>query len=105
MSNVYDMVRNAIATKQIICATYQGYDREMCPHAIGRKNGREQALFYQFGGNTSSGPITKDASNNWRCIPIEGLVNVTVKAGPWRTYGNHSQAQTCVDDIDLEVEI
>lgn len=67
MSSVYDIVRNAIATKQIIVATYQGHMREMCPHVIGRKNGREQALFYQFGGTSSSGPIVADSPKNWRC--------------------------------------
>ncbi|TMN16197.1 hypothetical protein FF950_19020 [Pseudoxanthomonas sp. X-1] len=105
MASVYDIVRNAIATKQIIYANYQGHYREMCPHVIGRKNGREQALFYQFGGYTSTGPITEDTAKNWRCIPLEGLTNVASKPGEWRTYGNHSQAQTCVDDIDLEVDL
>jgi len=106
MSNVYDVVRNAIATKQIIYANYQGYDREMCPHVIGRnKEGREQALFYQFAGETSTGRITEDAPKNWRCIPLDGLTNVTSKPGPWRTYENHSRTQTCVVEIDLEVEL
>jgi len=105
MSTVYDIVRSAIATKQIIYATYQGHDREMCPHVIGRKNGREQALFYQFGGYTSTGRITEDTPKNWRCIPLEGLTNVTSQPGQWRTYENHLRTQTCVDEIDLEVDL
>lgn len=105
MSSVYDIVRNAIATKQIIVANYQGHTREMCPHVIGRKNGREQALFYQFGGTSSSGPIVADSPNNWRCIPLQGLTNVTSQAGSWHTAGNHSRSQVCVDEIDLEVKL
>ncbi len=105
MSSSYHIVRNAIANKQIITATYQDHVREMCPHVIGRKNGREQALFYQFAGDTSSGPIVEDAPKNWRCIPIDGLSNVSSKPGTWRTFANHSRAQTCVDEIDLEVTL
>ena len=105
MSSVYDIVRNAIATKQIIVATYQDHVREMCPHVIGRKNGRERALFYQFGGTSSSGPIVADALKNWRCIFLDGLSNITSQPGEWRTAGNHSRPQTCVDEIDLEVEL
>jgi hypothetical protein len=56
MSNTYNAIRNAIANKQQVVATYKGHVREMCPHVIGTKNGREQALFYQFGGTSSSGP-------------------------------------------------
>ena len=104
-SNAYDVVRNAIANKHIIVATYQDHVREMCPHVIGRKNGREQALFYQFGGTSSSGPIIPDALKNWRCIPIDGLSNVSSKPGEWCTAANHSRPQTCVDEIDLEVDL
>ncbi|WDK83020.1 hypothetical protein [Xanthomonas campestris] len=104
-NSTYTLIRNAIANKQVVVATYQDHVREMCPHVIGRKNGREQALFYQFGGTSSSGPIIPDAPKNWRCIPIEGLSAVTVKDGPWVTAANHSRPQTCVDEVDLEVVI
>lgn len=104
MSNTnYTIIRNAILKKQQIIATYSGHVREMCPHVIGTKNGREQALFYQFGGTSSSGAIISDSPKNWRCIPIDGLSNVSAKTGTWHTGGNHSQDQTCVDDIDVEV--
>ena len=83
---------------------YEGHYREMCPHAIGTKNGREQALFIQFGGSSSSaGEVTPDDAK-WRCIPIGGLTQVDVQDGEWHTLDDHSQPQTCVGDIDLEVE-
>ena len=99
----YVTIRDAILNKQQVVATYQGHVREMCPHVIGTKGGREQALFYQFGGISSSGPIIQNSPKNWRCIPIEGLSNITVRSGAWHSGGNHSQAQTCVDDIDVEI--
>lgn len=99
----YIAIRNAILNKQQVIAMYKGHLREMCPHAIGTKNGREQAIFYQFGGTSSSGPIAPDSPKNWRCIPIEGLSNITTRSGPWYSGANHSQPQTCVDEIDVEV--
>lgn len=104
MSNAYNLIREAIMKKQQVVATYDGHVRELCPHAIGTKGGQEQALFYQFGGTSSSGPIIPDSPKNWRCIPIGGLSNVSVRPGPWHTSGNHSKAQTCVDNIDVEVQ-
>jgi hypothetical protein len=100
MSDAYSLVRQAILDKDQITATYKGHLREMCPHAIGMKNGRPQALFFQFGGTSSSG-LPPDGE--WRCIPIEGLDDIVIEAGEWHTAPNHSQPQTCVDVIDVEV--
>lgn len=105
MTSNYDIVRDAIANKKIIVAEYQNHTREMCPHVIGLKNGREQALFYQFGGTSSSGAIVPNSPKNWRCIAISGLSNVRSQPGEWHTGSNHARPQTCVDDIDLEVDL
>jgi len=103
-SATYQVVRDAIINKQIITATYNGHTRFMCPHAIGLgPTGREQALFYQFGGTSSSGISPPGSPNNWRCIPIAGLSNVKVSNGPWHTAPNHSRPQTCVRSVDVEV--
>lgn len=101
--STYEIIKDAILNKKQIIATYQGYVRELCPHAIGTKNGREQALFYQFGGYSSQGRIVPGSPSNWRCLPIDGLSNISVRNGDWHTAGNHSIAQTCVDLIDVEV--
>ena len=103
-STTYNLIRQAILNKQQVIASYNGYYREMCPHVIGTKNGREQALFYQFGGNSRSGLESTGSPNNWRCIPIEGLENVSVREGKWHSYSRHTRPQRCVDEIDVEVE-
>ena len=104
-SAVYNTIKSAILSKKQVVATYNGHVREMCPHVIGTKNGREQALFYQFGGTSSSGAIVPNSPQNWRCIPIDGLSGVLVRDGSWQTGANHSRPQTCVDSIDVEVSI
>jgi len=102
MSN-YNIIKDAILNKRQIIAVYNGHLREMCPHVIGTKNGIQQCLFYQFGGQSSSGRIVPGSQSNWRCIPISGLSQVEVKNGLWHTATNHSRTQTCVDIVDVEV--
>jgi len=103
MSTNYELIARAIKEKLQITAMYQGFYREMCPHTLGSKNGRQQALFYQFGGDSSKGPVTPGSTYNWRCIQIDGLTDVTLRSGEWYTADNHSQNQTCVSQIDIEV--
>ena len=101
--DVYSLIRQAILDKYQVIASYNGHRREMCPHAIGTKNARPQALFYQFGGSSQSGLGPLGSGDNWRCIPVAGLSDVSVKVGPWYTDPTHSQDQTCIDVIDVEV--
>ena len=103
MSNDYEVIKQAIINKSSISATYKGYYREVSPHVIGTKNGRKQALFYQFGGESSSGAILPNAKSNWRCMPISELSNVSPINKGWHTVNSHSTAQSCVDTIDAEV--
>jgi len=103
--NIYNLLKQAIINKQQVIATYNDYYREMCPHALGTKNGKEHCLFYQFGGQSSSGPIIPGSDNNWRCIPVNGLSNVSVRDGKWHTAYNHSKKQTCIDHVDVEVRL
>jgi hypothetical protein len=99
----YEIIKNAILNRQQVIATYSGRVREMCPHAIGIKNGVEQALFYQYGGESSSGIIIPNSPQNWRCLPISGLTNIRIQNGEWHTSNNHSTRQTCVDIVDEQV--
>jgi hypothetical protein len=55
-NETYRMIRQAIIDKDIVVATYHGHVREMCPHVIGQKRSRAQALFYQSAGG---------AQQNW----------------------------------------
>jgi len=104
-NNNYEIIRNAIIEKEQIIATYNGHFREMCPHVLGSKKGRMQALFFQFGGTSSSGNITGDSENNWRCIPVEELGDVTARPGSWHSVGYNSKTQKSVDNIDVEVRL
>lgn len=103
-SEAYKLVRDAVCNKMQVVATYDGYRRELCPHKIGWKNGKPQALFYQFAGHTSSGEIKVPTAGSWKCMAIAKLQDVSVREGEWYTgeikYGNGD----CIDDIDVEVD-
>ncbi|MBL5922788.1 hypothetical protein I7V28_17050 [Lelliottia amnigena] len=103
--NTYELIKDAILNKKQITAVYDGYFREMCPHALGTKNGKQQALFFQFGGESSKGKIDSTSPFNWRCLRLVDLEDVRIRDGEWYTADNHSKAQTCVDQIDYEVKL
>lgn len=99
----YELIRQAIEKKQCITCNYNGYSRKMTPHVIGTKKGKQQALFYQYGGQSSSG-LSMNPKENWRCIEISKITNATINSDKFQTASNHGRDQTCVDVIDLEVE-
>ncbi|MFT3866035.1 MAG: hypothetical protein QM729_17345 [Solirubrobacterales bacterium] len=97
----YRLIRRAIIDKRQVRATYQGRLREMCPHALGTKNGRRQALFFQFAGESARG-LPPDG--DWRCLPVDELTEVSLRDGDWHTDDRYGRSrQTCVDEIDVAV--
>jgi hypothetical protein len=97
----YELIRQAIVDRKQVTLTYHEHYREMCPHVIGNKNGRAHALFFQFGGTSSSG---LPSGGEWRCMDINAVTDVVVRDGDWHTDTNHTEQQTCVDEIDVEVD-
>lgn len=78
----------------------------MCPHALGTKKGREQALFYQFAGSSRTGLEPDGSPNNWRCIPIGELQDLGIVDGEWHTAANYSAVrQSCLDEVRVEVSL
>lgn len=100
MSN-YDLIRQAILDRHQIFAMYDGYERELCPHVIGTKNGEDKMLAYQFGGDSSRG---LPPQGEWRCFYVDRFSNVTAKPGEWHSGTSHLRRQTCVDEVDVEVD-
>lgn len=102
---VYEIVRDAIQNRKIVAATYRGRVRVMCPHVLGTKRGRHQALFYQFAGESNRGLGPDGDPENWRCMFLDELSDVSSRdaKGEWHTAPNHSRPQTCVDSIEVVV--
>jgi hypothetical protein len=100
VTDPYELIRGAILGREQVVATYGGHEREMCPHAIGTKNGRPQVLFFQFAGGSRSG---LPPGGGWRCLPVDFLSDVVVRAGRWHTSVDYDGPGTCIDEVDVEV--
>lgn len=99
-SSAYQTLRQAVLSRQQIICDYSNHQREVCPHTLGHKAGREKVLAWQFGGSSSSG---LPPGGEWRCLFVDEISNVSARSGAWHTGGQHTQPQTCVDNIDVEV--
>ena len=100
----YQIVREAILARKNIAAEYKGHSRIMTPHTLGRKQGVEHCLCYQFGGESSSGlSLVPNSPDNWRCVFVSELRDLRVVEGPLHTCTRHTREQSCVDEIDVEL--
>jgi hypothetical protein len=76
--DTYPLIREAILHERQVIADYKKLRRQLCPHAIGCKAGRPQALFYQFAGFSEHG-LGEDGSNdNWRCLALADLTIIEI---------------------------
>ena len=99
-SATYTLFRNAILAEQQVVCLYDGRRRELCPHIIGtNKRSEEVVLAWQFGGE-SSGPLPQ-----WRCLKLANVSNARARKGRWHEGGSHQTTQTCVSDIDLDINV
>jgi len=104
VSEIYELLRFAAARRQPVVAVYDGLLRLLCPHVLGRKSGRLHVFCYQFGGSSNSGlPMAPDGVGDWRCLAVEKLSQVELRAGAWHT-GPRSPRQTCIDEIDFDAD-
>ncbi|MDE2379994.1 hypothetical protein [Bradyrhizobium sp.] len=99
-SSNYALFRDAILTEQQVVCTYEGRSRELCPHIIGaNRKGEETVLAWQFAGQ-SRGPLPQ-----WRCLRLANVRNARLRPGRWHEGGSHRTAQTCVSEVDLDINI
>ena len=99
----YELLKLAIRQKQQVTAHYQGKRREFCPHALGKKDGIEHCMAYQFGGESSKPLKPIGSGGNWRCFIVSALTNVMLRDGQWHTSPKHDGPhQDCIVDLDIE---
>ena len=99
-SATYAIFRNAILAEQQVVCLYNGRRRELCPHVIGTdRYGEEVVLAWQFDGD-SSGPLPQ-----WRCFKLARVRDASARVGPWFEGSSHQTMQTCVTNIDLDINV
>jgi hypothetical protein len=70
-----------------------------CPIILGHSDGAEKALTFQFEGSGSKGAVRGE----WKCLVLAEVSNAELIDGPWLTGERHSQSQSCVKDVDLDI--
>lgn len=103
VSEIYALLRLVAARRQPVAATYDGLLRLLCPHVLGRKSGRLHVFCYQFGGSSNSGLPIPGRVGGWRCLAVERLSQVKLRADAWHTEPRSPQ-QTCIDEIDFDAD-
>jgi hypothetical protein len=100
-SQNYQIIRQSMLLLKPVSLVYSGHPRLVCAHALGlSKDGREQALVFQYGGSSSSG---LPPGGEWRCLRLGGVIGPKVTDGSWSTRHDHEETQTCVAQVDVEV--
>ena len=99
--DAYALLRQAILDKRQMVAHYDGGVRELCPHALGTNRGERHVLAYQFGGASASG---LPPGGEWRCLDVDDLADVAVRAGEWHSAPNVFNPQSCLDEVDIAVQ-
>lgn len=99
-SLTYQIFREAILRMKQVTCVYRGLRREVCPHTLGYTAGHEQALTFQFAGQSASG---FPPGGEWRCMILDEVRDAAIKDGPWHTANTHGRPQTCVKQVDVEV--
>jgi hypothetical protein len=101
-SGAYKLIFRALRRREQLTFSYQGLPRECCPVILGyAADGREVLFAYQFAGATSS----KTKLPQWRCFHVEGIDDLRSRAGAWLEGTSHTQAQSCVYFVDVDVNV
>lgn len=102
-STIYALFADAILAEQQVTCIYDGHHREICPHIIGlNKDGKEAVLAWQFAGGSKGG---LPPGGQWRCLILANVRNARARDGIWHTGSYHQTTQTCVTDIDLDINV
>ena len=102
MTDTYMMIKKAIQEKRSMYCSYNGYDRKVSPHVLGKTNGKEQALFYQFDGESERG--LRGDGTDWKCFHVDKIEDARIIEDEFQTGTTKTDRRSsCVKDIDIEV--
>jgi hypothetical protein len=99
--SVSETLKRAMNLKQCVRVMAEGRARDICPHALGFKNGRPRLLAFQYQGGSASGLA---AGGQWRAFFVGDIATATIIDGPWHTGPNFvAKAEACLDRIEFRV--
>ena len=99
--SVSEMLKRAMTLKQCVRVVAEGRARDICPHALGFKEGRPRLLAFQYQGGSASGLA---AGGQWRAFFVGDIASATIIEGGWHTGPNFvAKAEACLDRIEFRV--
>lgn len=104
-TDVYATLTVAIQHQIPVSLVYNGSRRLVCPHSLGANaKGQSNCLCYQIDGESRSGLEHPGSDDNWRCFRVSKISEAELSPfSRWLSGANHSCANTCVVDVDVEV--
>lgn len=99
-STTYQLIEKAMAERKEVLCFYDGFARELCPAILGHTKGQERVFAYQFAGDASEGLPPGGA---WKCLQLHKMREVKLRSGPWHTGTSHKSPQSCIEEVDLDV--
>jgi hypothetical protein len=98
----FTLIRQAIEKKHSLTVTYEGLERRISPHAIGRdRAGHLNVFAFQYGGESRQQLPT---GGEWRCFRLDGLSRPQRNSDAWHSRPNYDNPDFCVTDPDSAVD-
>ena len=107
ISEKVNIIKKAMDERKSISAYYDRFFRKLSPYELGTKKGKYQCLFYQYGGESSSGTINGKSKSNWRCLKLNKLEQIQILDEPLQRSDiiSHKRPSYCVDNIIKQIYI
>lgn len=107
ISEKINKIKKAMEERKSISAYYDRFFRKLSPYELGTKKGKYQCLFYQYGGESSSGIINGKSKSNWRCLELAKLTQIQILEEPLHKPEiiSHKRPSYCVDNIIKQIYI
>lgn len=107
LQTAWALLHAALEARRPVEVTYHGQRRLICPHALGWHKQRPMVLGYQTGGETTTGSLSADPRNRWRCMYVDEVERV-VPAEPTSLWGtadnyNHRRPFAVIDEVAIAV--
>jgi hypothetical protein len=96
--SVHEVLRQAITNKQCVRLRIGRQFRNICPHALGLKDGHPRLLAFQYEGASVSGLAP---GGQWRAFFISEISEAVPIDGAWQSGGNLvAKAEACLDRVE-----
>jgi len=98
---VHEVLKAAIDSRCCVRLRIAGSQRQVCPHALGFKQGSPRLLAFQYEGASVSGLAS---GGQWRAFFVHEIEDASIIEGAWRSGPNFvAKVEACLDRIAYSV--